>query len=289
MNTSDYDFLADFLQKSSGLSLGPGKTYLLESRLLPIANSLGLNGMPDLVQALKQPLARELKTAVIEAMTTNETLFFRDKKPFDEMIELMLPNILAAKRPQKKLRIWCAACSSGQEPYSIVMSLREHFPQLQNDWDVEIVATDLSDQILAKAKAGVYSQFEVQRGLSIQMLMKYFSKTEAGWQIKPEIKNEIRWQQLNLLDPFRLLGRFDIIFCRNVLIYFDPATKKSILDRMEPMLETHGYLILGGAETVLGLCDSFRRAEGFRAAVYNPAHAGVGLSGTAALKPVGQR
>jgi chemotaxis protein methyltransferase CheR len=284
MNTADYDFLAEFLQKNSGLSLGQGKAYLLESRLMPIANSLGLNSLSELVRDLQRAQSQPLKTAVIEAMTTNETLFFRDKKPFDDLVERMLPTILKARAAQKKLRIWCAACSSGQEPYSIVMALREHYPQLQHEWNVEIIATDLNDQILAKAKSGIYTQFEVQRGLSIQMLMKYFQKSETGWQIKPDVRSWIQWRQLNLLDPFRLLGRFDVIFCRNVLIYFDPTTKKQILDRMEPMLESHGYLVLGGAETVLGICDSFRRAEGFQAAVYNPAHAGVGISGTAALK-----
>jgi len=192
MNTNDYDFLAEFLQKASGLSLGQGKAYLLESRLMPIANSLGLNAISELVQELKRPLSQNLKTAVIEAMTTNETLFFRDKKPFEDLVERMLPTILEARQLQKKLRIWCAACSSGQEPYSIVMSLREYFPQLLHEWNVEIIATDLNDQIIAKAKTGVYSQFEVQRGLSIQMLMKYFHKMESDWQINPEVQNWIQ-------------------------------------------------------------------------------------------------
>lgn len=284
MNSQDYQFLSDFLLKSSGLHLGAGKMYLIESRLLPIANSLGLGGIPELVQVLKSFPKPEVKTAVIEAMTTNETLFFRDKKPFEELTESMIPRIMEARRQERRLRIWCAACSSGQEPYSIVMALREHFPQLASGWSVEIVATDLNEQIIAKAKAGLYTQFEVQRGLSIQLLMKYFTKNDDGWQIKPELQNWINWKQLNLLDPFRHLGTFDVIFCRNVLIYFETETKKAILDRMATQVAKHGYLVLGGAETVLGISDSFRRADGFRAAVYNPAHAGLGMAGTASLK-----
>ena len=169
-------FLSAFLLKTSGLSLGEGKAYLLESRLVPIANSMGMSGLEELVSALRGFPPPELKTSVIEAMTTNETLFFRDKKPFDDLIERMLPEMLPLKQATRRLRIWCAACSSGQEPYSILMALKESFPEILANWNLEIVATDLNDQIIAKAKAGVYSQFEVQRGLSIQQLMKNFTK-----------------------------------------------------------------------------------------------------------------
>lgn len=283
MNQSDYEFLSAFLLKTSGLSLGEGKAYLLESRLVPIANSMGMSGLEELVSALRGFPPPELKTSVIEAMTTNETLFFRDKKPFDDLIERMLPEMLPLKQATRRLRIWCAACSSGQEPYSILMALKESFPEILANWNLEIVATDLNDQIIAKAKAGVYSQFEVQRGLSIQQLMKNFTKVDEGWQIKEDLRNVVTWKQLNLLDPFQHLGKFDIIFCRNVLIYFETETKKAILDRISMLTEPHGYLVLGGAESVLGICDSFRRAEGFKAAVYNPSHSGIGRAGTAAL------
>ena len=283
MNQSDYEFLSAFLLKTSGLSLGEGKAYLLESRLVPIANSMGMSGLEELVSALRGFPPPELKTSVIEAMTTNETLFFRDKKPFDDLIERMLPEMLSLKQATRRLRIWCAACSSGQEPYSILMALKESFPEILANWNLEIVATDLNDQIIAKAKAGVYSQFEVQRGLSIQQLMKNFTKVDEGWQIKEDLRNVVTWKQLNLLDPFQHLGKFDIIFCRNVLIYFETETKKAILDRISLLTEPHGYLVLGGAESVLGICDSFRRAEGFKAAVYNPSHSGIGRAGTAAL------
>lgn len=284
MNPSDYEFLCDFLLKSSGLNLGEKKEYLLESRLIPVAQSLGLSSLEELVQALKTMPTISLKTSVIEAMTTNETLFFRDKKPFNELANLMMPKIIEAKNLQRKIRIWCAASSSGQEPYSIAMQLKESLPELSSGWNVEIVATDLDKQILAKAQEGQYTQFEVQRGLSIQMLMKYFEKNDQGWQIKSEIRDCITWKQLNLLDPFSHLGQFDVIFCRNVLIYFDTDRKKQILDRIAPQVSKHGYLILGGAETVLGISDSFTRAKDYRAAVYHPAHAGVGVAGTAALK-----
>jgi len=278
MNPSDYKFLSEFLMETSGLNLGEYKRYLLESRLIPLAQSLGMTSLEELVQALKTMPTAQLKTSIVEAMTTNETLFFRDKKPFDELVSLMMPKIIEAKATQKKIRIWCAASSSGQEPYSIAMQLKESFPELNSGWNVELVATDIDKQILAKAQEGQYSQFEVQRGLSIQMLMKYFEKNDHGWQIKPELRQGITWKQLNLLDSFSSLGQFDIIFCRNVLIYFDTDRKKQILDRMAPQIPEHGYLVLGGAETVLGISDTFNRAKEFRAAVYNPEHANVGTA-----------
>ncbi|MBL4886507.1 MAG: protein-glutamate O-methyltransferase CheR [Planctomycetaceae bacterium] len=270
MNPLDYKFLSEFLQSNSGLHLGENKEYLLESRLTPVAQSLGLSGIGELIQSLKRMPTLELKTTVVEAMTTNETLFFRDSKPFDDLAEQMIPEIMEANKAQRTIRIWCAASSTGQEPYSIAMQLRESFPELSSGWNVKIVATDIDGQILAKAQQGQYSQFEIQRGLSIQRLIKYFDKNEKGWQLKPEIRNEISWKQLNLLKDFGMMGQFDIIFCRNVLIYFTPEVKKQILDRMAKHISHNGYLILGGAETILGISDAYYRAEGCLSASFHP-------------------
>ena len=256
MTPVDYEFLRKLLKERSGLDLSADKQYLVESRLLPLARKAGLPGIAELVQRLRGN-ADALTTEVVEAMTTNETFFFRDKIPFDHLRDTILPAMLQARANRRSLRIWCAASSTGQEPYSIAMCLKEK-PQALAGWRVEIVATDLSQEVLEKAKAGIYSQFEVQRGLPIQMLMKYFKQTGETWQINPELRAMIQHRQLNLLHDFAQLGTFDVIFCRNVLIYFDQDTKINIFNRLARQIEGDGFLVLGAAETVVGLTDTFR-------------------------------
>lgn len=266
---SDYEFLSAFLLKRSGLYLGPNKEYLLEARLIPVAQSWGLAGIEPLVLELRRGNNERLNSAVTEAMTTNETLFFRDKTPFDELRDVLLPPLLESRKSSGRLRIWCAAASTGQEPYSLAMLLLESFPQLQS-WKIEIVGTDISRQALARAEEGVYSQFEVQRGLPIQYLVKYFEQAPNGWKIKSDVKKLIQYRSLNLLDNFAHLGQYDLIMCRNVLIYFENDIKKLILDRMSGMLRSDGYLMLGAAETVMGVTDTFDRFRNCKAAVYRP-------------------
>lgn len=265
--SSDYEFLCAFLLKRSGLYLGPNKEYLLEARLIPVAQTWGLAGLEQLVLDLRRNNNERLNSAVTEAMTTNETLFFRDKTPFDELRDLLLPPIIESRKSSSRLRIWCAAASTGQEPYSLAMLLLESFPQLQS-WKIDIVGTDLCSKALARAEDGVYSQFEVQRGLPIQYLMKNFEQVPTGWKIKSDLKKHIQYRSLNLLDNFAHLGQFDLIMCRNVLIYFENDIKKRILDRMAGMLRPDGYLILGAAETVMGITDKFDRNRDCKAAVY---------------------
>jgi chemotaxis protein methyltransferase CheR len=252
----DYDFLRKLLKERSGLDLSADKQYLVESRLLPLARRAGLAGIGDLVAKMKTGSA-SLVSDVVEAMTTNETFFFRDKVPFDHLREVALPSLLKARAGRKSLRIWSAACSTGQEPYSIAMCLKEAGAALAG-WRVEIVATDLSQEVLEKSKAGLYSQFEVQRGLPIQMLVKYFSQTGELWQLNGEIRGMVSHRQLNLLQDFAHLGTFDVIFCRNVLIYFDQDTKANIFERMSKLMEPDGMLMLGAAESVVGITDAFR-------------------------------
>jgi chemotaxis protein methyltransferase CheR len=253
----DYDYLRKLLKERSGLVLSADKQYLVESRLLPLARKISVSNLADLVAKLKVPGAERLIVDVVEAMTTNESFFFRDKIPFEHFREFMLPNLLKARATQRRLRIWCAAASTGQEPYSLAMILKEMALQLAG-WRVEIVATDLSNEVLEKARAGLYSQFEVQRGLPIQMLMKYFSQAGETWQISPEIKAMVQYRPLNLLADFSALGHFDIVFCRNVLIYFDQPTKVDVLERIARLTEADGYLVLGAAETVVGLTEVFK-------------------------------
>jgi chemotaxis protein methyltransferase CheR len=257
MLLQEFDVLQKFLKKSSGLVITPDKMYLLESRLLPIAKIFNLPDLSALARAVAAGLDKKLLQDVMEAMTTNETSFMRDGKPFERFKKIMLPHLLEEKKLTKQLRIWCAACSSGQETYTLAMLLKEEAAKLAG-WNIEIVATDISNDILERARAGVYTQFEVQRGLPIQFLVKYFTQNGDKWHIKPELKQGITFKPGNLLENFGILGKFDLIFCRNVLIYFDTPTKGEILGRMHGALNKPGYVVLGGAETVLGVTDKLK-------------------------------
>jgi len=252
----DYEYLRRLLKERSGLDLSADKQYLVESRLLPLARRTGLGGITELVQKMKSG-AEQLTSDVVEAMTTNETFFFRDKIPFDHLRDSILPELARSRVARRSVRVWSAASSTGQEPYSIAMCLREFGPAMSG-WRSEIVATDLSHEVLEKSKAGLYSQFEVQRGLPIQLLVKYFTQLGEFWQLSADIRGMVQHRQLNLLQDFSHLGKFDVIFCRNVLIYFDQETKTSIFERMARMLEPDGYLMLGAAESVVGITDAFR-------------------------------
>jgi chemotaxis protein methyltransferase CheR len=252
---SDYEFLRKLLKERSGLDLSSDKQYLVESRLIPLARRAGLSGIAELVAKIKGG-ADALTSEVVEAMTTNETFFFRDRIPFDHLRETILPALVQARANRRSLRIWCAASSTGQEPYSVAMCVKE-FAALAG-WRVEIVATDLSQEVLEKSRAGIYSQFEVQRGLPIQLLVKYFMQTGELWQLNADIRAMVQHRQLNLLQDFAQLGTFDVIFCRNVLIYFDQDTKVGVFDRLSRMLEPDGVLLLGAAESVVGISDAFR-------------------------------
>lgn len=248
--------LADLLKTKSGLIVGPDKTYLLETRLGPILKRTGLHDLNALADRVKRapldPLARD----VVEAMTTNESFFFRDDKPFQHFRTQALPRLLAAKPGNATLRIWSAASSSGQEAYSLAMILAECKASLGGR-TVEIVGTDIARDQLNRAQQGLYTQFEVQRGLPVQMLMRYFHKENANWRIADSIRAMARFREFNLLSDLRSLGRFDVVFCRNVLIYFDQPTKARVLDAIAGLMPPDGLLYLGGAETVLGITSCF--------------------------------
>jgi chemotaxis protein methyltransferase CheR len=253
---SDYEYLRKLLRERSGLDLSSDKQYLVESRLIPLARRNGLSGLGELVARIKIG-SEALTSEVVEAMTTNETFFFRDKIPFDHLRETILPALLQARANRRSLRIWSAASSTGQEPYSIAMCLKELGAALAG-WRVEILATDLSQGVLEKARTGIFSQFEVQRGLPIQMLVKHFTQVGELWQLNADIRAMVQHRQLNLLQDFSHLGTFDVIFCRNVLIYFDPDTKLGIFDRLAKALDPDGMLLLGAAESVVGITDAFK-------------------------------
>lgn len=261
MNPLDYEFVGELLKRRSGLVLAPGKDYLLESRLTPIVREHGLDSLEALVAELRKLGSEALQEEVTEAMTTNESFFFRDNTPFELFKEDMIPPLLGSRAIQKKLRIWCAACSTGQEPYSLSMLLKEMADKFVG-WRIEIVATDLSSEVLEKAKVGMYSQFEVQRGMPVTMLVKYFTQVGEMWSLDAGIRAMVDYRKLNLLEGFAHLGAFDIVFCRNVLIYFDKETKSEVLDGVKGILAPDGFLVLGAAETVLGVTDKFKPVSG---------------------------
>jgi len=281
----EYEYLRKFLKDYSGLDLSADKQYLIESRLFPLARKVGLSGISELVQKIMGGSAA-FNVQVVEAMTTNETFFFRDKVPFEHFRNLIMPQMLRSRANRKSVRIWCAAGSTGQEPYSLAMSLKEMGAAL-GGWRIEIVATDLSQEVLEKSKAGLYSQFEVQRGLPIQLLVKYFKQVGEIWQINPDIRAMVQQRQFNLLHDFSQLGVFDLIFCRNVLIYFDQETKTNIFNRLAKAVEPDGFLVLGAAETVIGLTTVFKPLVEQRG-VYQPnevRHAPVRTPVFAAITP----
>lgn len=257
MTPIEFKYFADFLKAKSGIILAVDKSYLVESRLAPIARRAGHESVADLVKAIRRAPSGPLALDAVDAMTTNETFFFRDKTPFDNFNDTVMPAMLEARRMKRKLRIWCAAASTGQEPYSLAICLEE-MKKSMTGWNVEIVGTDLSNEALVKAREGRYSQFEVQRGLPINLLLKYFRQDGETWKVNDDLKKKVSFKPLNLLDNFTGMGKFDIIFCRNVLIYFDPKTKKDILDRLAGSLEPDGFLALGAAETVVGISDQFK-------------------------------
>jgi chemotaxis protein methyltransferase CheR len=255
IDKANLDFLIGYIKMHTGISLNETKEYFIESRLESILREFYIPNFAELMSKLKANTTPKLQQAVINAITVNETSFFRDSKPFENLTKIIIPAIIAAGR--KNIRIWSAACSSGQEPYSIAISIMESmaaFPGLS----YEIFATDIASHILQKAQDGVYTQFEIQRGMPIKLLLKYFAKTGDQWVVKPDLKQNIKYQQLNLNSGnFSTFGKFDIIFCRNVLIYFDASNKTAIINNFADCLNKPGYLILGGGESIIGVTDKF--------------------------------
>ena len=261
MQDDEFNYIAALIKQRSGLSLNRDKTYLLESRLQPIARMYECLDAAQLIRKLRTTPDHKILNEITEAMTTNESMFFRDLKPFQQFSDIVLPKLLEQNADSKRLRIWSAACSNGQEPYSLAISMQEKGAQLAG-WQKEILASDLSNKVLDKARKGDYSQFEVQRGLPIQVLIKYFEQcAENHWRIRDAIRQMVDFRMFNLLDDFTPLGKFDVIFCRNVLIYFDEPTKSMVLSKLAQALNPGGFLFLGSAETIIGLTDKFRSYE----------------------------
>jgi chemotaxis protein methyltransferase CheR len=267
VSAADYAFLAKWLLERCALVLEPGKDYLLQSRLIPVAARYDLTTVSQLVARLRDHVAGPLAAEVVEAMVTTETSFFRDIHPFETLKKTVLPELIRSRATQKRLNIWCAASSSGQEPYTIAMLLRENFPDLAS-WTVNLLATDISRSVLDRARQGYYSQLEVNRGMPAGLLIKWFRQEGTHWRIDERLRETVTYSQMNLADPWPAMPTWDLIFLRNVMIYFSPDVKKRILGRVSRQLQSDGYLILGGAETTLNLDDSFQRVEHLKAGFF---------------------
>lgn len=267
LTAESFTFVADLVRRRSAIQLDAGKEYLVESRLLPLARAAAAADVDAYVRAVRASNHPTALQDVVEALTTNETSWLRDGQPFQALVDQVVPDVLATARAGAvpgPLRIWSAACSSGQEPYSIAMTLADARPGL----DLRIVATDLSEQMVTRARAGRYNQLEINRGLPATMLVRYFTRSGADWEVVPALRDRITFQRHNLLDAPPLGGPFDVVFLRNVLIYFDLATKRDILRRVQQVLRPGGYLFLGAAETTIGIDDSWERVPVGRGSVY---------------------
>lgn len=265
-----FDYIAKLVRDRSAIVLESSKAYLVESRLSPIARECGLETIGKLIEKLQEPNSQGLTQKVVDAMTTNETSFFRDLHPFQALKTDILPNLIKARASERVLNIWSNACSSGQEVYSIAMLIKENFPELAG-WKVRLVASDLSTKILDKAKAGVFTQTEINRGLPMPLLLKYFGKQGIQWKLNDEIRSMVEFRTINLIETFpTAISQMDIVFLRNVLIYFSPETKSSILTRIRASLRSDGYLFLGGSETTMNLKVKFEKQQTGNAVYYRP-------------------
>lgn len=258
LSVADLSYVCDLMYKEAAIVLDDAKSYLIEARLEPLAKREGFDSGRDLVASLRTAKNPGLVAKTVDAMTTNETSFFRDVHPFIALRKHILPEIIERKAEQKKLNIWCAAASSGQEPYTIAMVLKEHFPELAG-WSVSILATDISEEMLARCRKGVFSKLEVNRGLPAPLLIKYFKQEAAEWHMKEEVRSMIDFRFLNLIAPWSFMPTSDIVFIRNVLIYFDLKTKQEIMAKIRKNMDPDGYMFLGGAETTLNIDPEFHR------------------------------
>lgn len=272
MTDQEFDAVRKLLAEHSAIVLDDGKQYLVESRLAPVISRHGVTSIAELIARLRTRPGNGWHQEIVEAMVTTETSFFRDHHPFETLRKQVLPDLMARRRNERRLQIWCAASSSGQEPYSVALLLREHFPELAR-WQVSLMASDVSRDILARAREGRYNQIEVNRGLPASLLVKHFEQHGTDWQLKAAIRSMVDFREINLAQAWPFLPRMDLVMLRNVMIYFDVAAKRTILGQIARLLRPDGYLLLGGAETTLNLDNSFRRIEPLKSGFYRLATA----------------
>jgi chemotaxis protein methyltransferase CheR len=267
MTSQDFDVVRKLLEDRSAIVLPPDKQYLVESRLEPIVRRLQLDSIEELVARVQQEPGGALQTDIVEAMVTTETSFFRDHHPFDALRKIGIPDLIERRRHERRLNIWCAASSTGQEPYSLALTIREYFPELSG-WTIFLLSSDISREMLSRAREGVYNQVEVNRGLPVAFLIRYFDQRGTDWQLKADIRRMVEFRQINLAGPWPPLPSMDLVLMRNVMIYFGTDTKKTILGKLVPLLRPDGYLLLGGSETTYNLEDRFQRVEPYKSGLY---------------------
>ncbi len=264
---AEFEFLRRIVECDSAIVLDESKNYLIESRLIPIVKETGVKSISELVSQLKTGSNKDLRRQVIEAMTTNETSFFRDGEPFEVLQEDILPELIEKRSHKKELRIWCAAASTGQEPYTLAMVIRDNFPDLAK-WKLDIIATDINLEVLEQAKKGIYNSVEMKRGLTPEQVSRHFSQVGNSWQISNDLRSMIQFKPMNLIHTWPHIGMFDLVFIRNVLIYFNVECKKDILAKIRGVLLPDGYLFLGTAETTINLDPAYERRSFFRTSCY---------------------
>lgn len=265
LSPADFAFVSALVLRESSIVLAPGKEYLVEARLIPVARQVGAAGVHEFLASLQRLPNADHQRRIVDALTTNETSFFRDREPFAALTDVVVPDLIKSRAAARKVRVWSAASSSGQEPYSLAISLQESLPL---GWDYDIVGSDISTEMIKRAEAAEFSQVEVNRGLPAQQLVQYFERAGAHWRVVQNLRRHVRFQRLNLTAPLPPLPPFDVVFLRNVLIYFDVATKRTVLRNVARLLRPDGWLFLGAAETTIGIDDNYERVPAGRTSAY---------------------
>ena len=265
LSQTDFTYVADLVRREAAIVLAPGKEYLVEARLLPVARKVGQASVAELVTSLRRKPDAENQRLIIDALTTNETSWFRDREPFAALTEVVLPQLVKARTAARRIRVWSAASSSGQEAYSLAITLQEALPA---GWTYEIVGSDISTEMVNRASAGEYNQVEINRGLQASQLVKYFERAGAHWRVVPSLRRNVSFRLMNLTTPLPPMPPFDVVFLRNVLIYFDVATKQKVLRNVAKLIRPDGWLFLGAAETTVGIVDDFGRVAAGRTSAY---------------------
>ncbi|SNY05038.1 CheR family methyltransferase [Paractinoplanes atraurantiacus] len=265
LSQAEFAFVSQLVRREASIVLAPGKEYLVEARLIPVARAVGAPNVSEFLAELQRRPNPQNQRKIIDALTTNETSWFRDREPFSALTDVILPELVKSRTATRKVRIWSAASSSGQEAYSLAILLQENLPP---GWSYEIMGTDISTEMVKRAETGEYSQVEVNRGLPAQQLVQYFERAGAHWRISQQLRRNVSFKLMNLTAPFPAMQPFDVIFLRNVLIYFDVATKRNVLQNMSKVLRPDGWLFLGAAETTIGIDDNYERVAAGRTSAY---------------------
>jgi chemotaxis protein methyltransferase CheR len=265
LTQAEFTFVSQLVRKEASIVLAPGKEYLVEARLIPVAREVGAQSVNDFLTELQRRPNPLNQRRIVDALTTNETSWFRDREPFAALTDVVLPELIKARASTRKLRFWSAASSSGQEAYSLAMLLSENLPP---GWNYEIMGTDISTEMVKRAETAEYSQVEVNRGLPASQLVQYFERAGAHWRITPALRRNVSFRLMNLTAPLPALQPFDVVFLRNVLIYFDVAVKRTVLQNVSRLLRPDGWLFLGAAETTIGIDDNYERVAAGRTSAY---------------------